>query len=309
MTGIDPEDALVSTEGDEVIIDITDGALARLALYREVVSRGHDGELVIDLRDDALVAGDREPQADPHEAHRSGRPLDLLAGCRLIRLTDRNSPTWEKAEEFVYTNYRELDYCEPSPRGHVEELAPWHDRSTFHVVLDDDDHVVGTARLIHDSYGELPIGRFERNDHVDPDPVAELSSVVVQPNARGMSVVAHLCRSIFFDTLERDANAMVFLLEEGLIQLLRVHYGLPVRHYGESRYYMGGDVTPSGMSMAGHHFIDTARVNPRYWQWMTEWCTPEQVARWQLPIVLVDEDLDAPLPDDAAAEVEVDTAR
>ena len=52
MTGIDPEDALVSTEGDEVIIDITDGALARLALYREVVSRGHDGELVIDLRDD-----------------------------------------------------------------------------------------------------------------------------------------------------------------------------------------------------------------------------------------------------------------
>ena len=292
MEGFEPRDALVSTTDGEVIIDITDGTLARLALYEEVLSRGHDGELIIDLRDEELIAGEREPRSDPQNLNRSGRPIDLLDGMRLIRITDRNSATWEKAEEFVYTYYRQLEYCEPSPNGHVGELAPWHDRSTFHVVVDDDDHVVGTARLIHDRYDDLPIGAFTRNDRFDPDPVAELSSVVVQPNARGMGVVAHLCRSIFFDTLEREANALVFLLEDGLIRLLREHYGLPVRHYGDTRYYMGGDVTPSGMSMAGHHFVDTARVNPRYWQWMTEWCTPEQVARWQLPIVLVDEAVD-----------------
>jgi hypothetical protein len=264
---------------DDIVIDLTDAAMARAA----------NENLVIDLRDHVVAAGQAgivEPDAPT--VKRSGRPADLLPGLRL-EVLDQQDHRWDKAERFVYDSYRKLAYCDASERSWVEELAPWTDRSQFHVVFDEDDHVVGTARLISDGYASLPVGKFTRTDHRDPDPVQELSSVVVIPSARGLSVVAYLCRSIFFTAYRNGANAIVFLLEDGLIRLLTDHYGLPVRYLGESQHYMGGRVSPSGLSLVGREYLDTARANPHYWKWMLEAATAQEVADWDLPIVLVDD--------------------
>lgn len=291
MTGMGSKKATSSrsdVEGvNEVIVDLTDAARAQVAA----------DDLVIDLRDHVLAAqGGAVVIPGQDRPTPSGRPLDLLDGLELVVVHEEDE-RWEKAERFVYDTYLAMGYCNESTRRRVEELQPWTGRSHFHIVLDEEQEVVGTARLIQDRYENLPIGQFSRTDHRDPDPVMELSSVVVAPTARGLSVVAYLCRSVFFTAFRSDANGLVFLLEEGLIRLLTNHYGLPVRYLGDTGYYMGGDVTPSGLSMAGREYLDTARANPYYWNWMLEACQPGEVVEWELPILL----LDSPVPEPSIA--------
>lgn len=264
---------------DDFVIDLTDANVARLS----------DERTIIDLRDHVVAEGRGGiVEAEPDGRRVSGRPLDLAEGLELVILQEEDE-RWEKAERFVYDTYCEMGYCSVSERNRVEELQDWNDRSEFHVVFDEHETVVGTSRIISDDYERLPIGNFTRTDFADPNPVKELSSVVVAPNLRGFSVVAYLCRSAFVRSMTDDANALVFLLEDGLIDLLANSYALPVRYFGDKRYYMGGDVSPSGMTLRGADFVDTARRNPHYWKWMLEAFTADEVNRYDLPIVLVDD--------------------
>jgi hypothetical protein len=265
---------------DDFVIDLTDAAMARMA----------DQHTIIDLRDHVVAAGEAGLVTDTKERPKSGRPLDLLPGLSLHILdAEEADERWEKAERFVYDTYCEAGYCDLSPRSRVEVLQPWNDRSRFHVVFDEHEEVVGTVRVIRDAFEHLPVGMFERTDFVDPDPVAELSSLAVAPNARGLSVVVHLCRSAFVETWTRGGSALVFLIDDWMVDLLADVYALPIRSVGVQRFHMGGDVTPSAMTLRGPEFIETARLNPHYWRWMTEAFTAQQVADWELPIVLVDE--------------------
>jgi hypothetical protein len=265
---------------DDFVIDLTDSAMARMA----------DQHTVIDLRDHVVAAGEAGLITDTREKPKSGRPLDLLPGLELHVLDHEDADErWEKAERFVYDTYRQMDYCEVSPRQRVEVLQSWNDRSRFHVVFDENEEVVGTVRVIADAFEHLPVGMFERTDFVDPDPVAELSSLAVAPNARGLSVVVHLCRSAFVETWATGGSALVFLIDDWMVDLLADTYCLPIRSVGVQRFHMGGDVTPSAMTLRGPEFIDTARRNPHYWRWMTEAFTAQQVVDWELPIVLVDQ--------------------
>ena len=65
---------------------------------------------------------------------------------------------------------------------------------------------------------------------------------------------------------------------------------------------MGGDVPPAAMTLQGPTFVETARVNPGYWQWMNEGFEPSEVGAWQLPIVLTDP-VSERQADDAASAV------
>ena len=267
------------TPTDDVIVDVTDAAIARM----------HADDLIIDLRDH-VVAGGKGGLARPETDDRpkSGRPLDLVEGLELAVLEDEDE-RWEKAERFVYDTYCEMGYCRPSDRFRVEELQQWNEHSRFHVVFDEDEQVVGTARHIWGNYDKLPVGQFTRTDFIDHDPISELSSLAVAPTARGLGTVVHLCRSVFVEAWQGGANSLMFLIDDWMVKLLADSYVLPIRFVGEAHFHMGGDISPTSMTFTGQEFLDTARRNPHYWRWMTEAFTPQQVADWGLPIVLVDE--------------------
>jgi hypothetical protein len=268
-----------TTDEDELVIDLRDATLAQ----REA------DEFIIDLRDHVVAAGKHGPaRPETDDKPKSGRPQDLLPGLELVVLQEEDE-RWEKAERFVYDTYCEMGYCKPSDRKRVEELQRWNHHSTFHVVFDEDEQVVGTSRHIWGGFDELPVGQFARTDFIDLDPVSELSSLAVAPTARGLGTVVHLCRSVFVEAWLGGANALMFLIDDWMVRLLADTYALPIRFVGDPHFHMGGDVAPTSMTFTGQEFLDTARRNPHYWRWMTEAFGPEKVAEYGLPIVLVDE--------------------
>lgn len=252
-----------------------------------------DTESEIDLRD-GLVAAATLASTRTSARAVSGRPLDLAEGLTLVEI-DEPDERWAQTERFVYEIYQEAGYCAESSRSYVEELQGWEHLSRLQVVFDEDGMVIGTARSIVGPFRQLPIGKFARLDHEDADPVAELSALAITPSARGISVVVHLCRAVFVDAWRKRASALMFAIDGWMVDLLADSYALPIRPIGSGEFYMGGDITPSGMTLRGSEFQDCARRNPGYWAWMTEAFTVEEIVDLKLPIVL---DTVAPSPTD-----------
>jgi hypothetical protein len=245
-----------------------------------------EGDVVLDLTGDEPVIDLRETPSPARPV--SGRPLDLDHGLTLRNLSTEDGETYARAERFVYEIYRAAGYCRESSRHRVEELQPWRDDCELWTVLDEEGTVLGTTRIIFGPWADLPVGQFRRIDDRDADPVAELSSLAIAPTARGLSVVVHLCRAAFVHSWRRGASALVCIIDGWMVDLLCDVYALPMRPVGAKRFHMGGDVTPSSMSFVGSEFEETARRNTGYWQWMTEAFTPEEIGRWDIPIVLDD---------------------
>jgi hypothetical protein len=225
----------------------------------------------------------------------SGRPDDLQPGHRVVTIL--GGDLWLEAEAFVHEMYVSIGYTEPSPRKQVEELSRWSNRSRFHAVVDHDDRIVGTVRTIFGSYDELPVSQFERNDYNDPDPVCELSSLVVDPAQRSTGVIEHLYRAGWLDGWRSGSRAVVALIDDWLYEVFRDTYRLPFRQIGPGQHYMGTDPVPVSLPLEGSHYLDLARTNPQFWAWTLEAIAPLEVRDWNLPIVLLDDaDLDGSVP-------------
>lgn len=265
-----------ATDGRSGIEQAEDGVIIDLT--------GED--VVIDLRDHASTDEQLRPARPDRPV--SGRPFDLAPGLEFVNLLPGDA-RWNHAERFVYETYREAGYCRESVDLRVEELHAWTDLSTMYVVFDETGDVVGTSRIIKGRFDQLPVGQFTRTDHEDADPLAELSSLAIAPTARGLTVVVHLCRAVFVDAWRSGAHALCFAIDGWMVDLLVDSYCLPVRPLGVRRPYMGGDVSPTALTLKGENFVGTARANPGYWQWMCEGFTPAEVGAWQLPIVLTDD--------------------
>ena len=187
-----------------------------------------------------------------HGAARNGpnltpgeRPTGRLQpGHRLVTVTATADPLWAACEAFVYEMYVSIGYTEPSPRHRVEELARWAEVSRFHAVLDEDHRVVGTVRCIFGPYAQLPVNQFVRTDHTDPDPVCELSSLVVDPHQRSTGVIEHLYRAGWLDAWRSGSEAVVALIDDWLFQAFQETYRLPFRQIGIGQHYMGTDPVP-----------------------------------------------------------------
>jgi hypothetical protein len=216
----------------------------------------------------------------------SGRPQDLLPGHRLVRVTGGDD--WLKAEAFVYEMYVKIGYTDPSPRHRVEELAQFADRSIFNVVMDEDDNVIGTIRNIYGSYDHLPVNQFDRTDHADPDPVCELSSLVVDPTQRSTGVIEHLYRAGWRDAWRSGSSALVALIDDWLFDVFKDTYRLPFRRIGVGQHYMGTEPVPVALPLVAPAYLDHVRENPHFWAWILEGILPSEVNDWSLPIVLVD---------------------
>lgn len=277
-----------TVERDDVVIDLTDAALARRALedrhkantagavdhaeawHNEPEVSIVDGEVVIDLRE--LTPTGR---TITHAKNASGRPPELQPGHRVITIT--GGDRWMEAEAFVYERYVKIGFTNESSRKQVEELARWADRSRFHAVVNEDDRIVGTIRSIFGPYDELPVGQFERVDFADPDPLCELSSVVVDPSVRSSGVLEHLFRMGWADATRFGSKAIVCLIDRWLVDVFRHTYALPFVPIGVPHYHMGGNVIPMTMATSRQAMAEVARNNPEYWLWNLEVLTPEEI--------------------------------
>ncbi len=255
------------TPHDEVVIDLRDEAVDPQPATPVGTDLAH-ADTVIDLRDA------RPP---------SGRPADLQPGHRVVTIT--GGDLWMKAEAFVYDVYREVGYCEESPRHRVEELARWETRSRLHAVLDDDDEVIGVVRTIFGPYGELPVGQFERHDLGDEDPVCELSSLTVRTDVRSTGVIEHLYRTGWLDAFRSDATCVVALIDEWLLEVFQDSYRLPFRTIGVAKEYMGSTPVPVAMSLDGDSYRLTAEQNPDFWAWTLEAVSQVEAEAWGLPLL------------------------
>jgi hypothetical protein len=214
----------------------------------------------------------------------SGRPKPLLPDQHVETIT--GGDRWMQAEAFLYDLYRQLGFCDESPRRRVEEMARWADNSRFHAVIDGNDEIVGTIRTIYGKYADLPVGKFERTDFGHEDPVCELASLVIRPGDRSTGVIENLYRNGWLDAFRSEATSVVALIDPWLFRVFKDVYAMPFRVIGVSHHYMGSDPVPVGMALDGPTYDDLARRNPEFWAWILEGATAEEVAQWGLPIVL-----------------------
>lgn len=211
------------------------------------------------------------------------RPPDLDPAISLELV--REGPLFDEAKRFQYRVFRTSGFCRPSLNEVVEEYEPWSERSTFHVATIDHTEVVGCVRTIVGSYADLPVGRLERNVRQPEDPICEIASLAVKPDVRTAGITEALYRSAFARCVREGLIGFVSAMDDWLIDLLSGHYGLPVRPVGPSRRFMGGDVSPAGAILA-ELYEKTPRERPEFWRWTLEEFSAEEVARYDLPIVL-----------------------
>ena len=285
------------SEDDGVVIDITDAALARWEASQEGARTALAAdEVVIDLRDHIVAAGEAGLVTDlrtwipaaPAIVAPSGRPQELLPHHRLEMIT--GGDMWMAAEAFVYDTYVKIGYTAPNTRHQVEELARWADRSRFYAVIDDSDKIVGTVRTIFGPYEELPVSQFERTDAGDPDPVCELSSLVVDPHERSTGVIEHLYRAGWLDAWRARSNAVVALIDDWLLEVFQRRYHLPFRPIGVAKEYMGTVPVPVALPLDAHHYVPMSQTNPYFWAWTLEAIDLHEIAAWGLPITIVDDE-------------------
>lgn len=132
--------------------------------------------------------------------------------------------------------------------------------------------------MIFGTFDSLPVGKFTRIDWFDEEPMAELSSIVVDPSARSTGVIEHLYRSGWADAITNGARTITGLGERWMLDTFRHTYALPFVPCGIPEYYMGGEVIPMTMSARPHIMSETARCNPQFWLWAVERLTDEQIA-------------------------------
>ena len=187
------------------------------------------------------------------------------------------------AEHVLYDIYTDSGFCRTSPRRVVEELESWRADSTFHLVIDERDAVLGSVRTIAGDWSDLPVGGFERWDHSHPDPVCELSSLAVVPSVRSTGIVEHIYRAGWLAAWRAGANALVALVDPWLLELFTDYYRLPFTRVGTPRFHMGGDVVPVAMPLVGAAYRDLAATRIGFWTWTLEAVTPDEIRRWELP--------------------------
>lgn len=221
----------------------------------------------------------------PVVVRRTGRPGRLDDGLVLEAVSD--GPLFLAAERFLYEVYRDSEFCAESPRQMVEELDEWRVGSRFHLVHDEDLHVLGSVRTIFGRIDELPIGAFDLDlsDRVGQGLCCELSSLAVAPSSRSSGIIEHIYRAGWLAAWRAGALDLVALVDDWLLEVFTDVYGLPFRPIGRSHFHMGGDVIPVAMALQGPAYENLARTRPAFWEWTLEACSDEEMVAWSLPPV------------------------
>lgn len=267
---------MAQPEDDDVVIDITDAAVARMNAADEgLAAVAASNEQVIDLTDGAMAAETARAAEAAASRVVSGRPQALLPHHRVIAIT--GGDLWMEAEAFVYERYVSLGYAKNSSRKQVEELARWSEKSRFHAVVADDGEFIGTVRTIFGPYQDLPVGQFERTNFDDPNPLCELSSLVVKEEYGGSGILDHLFREGWADAMRLGARGIVALIDTWIFDVLCDLYCMPFSQLGAQHFHMGGDVVPIVMSTSQSAMAQIAHHNPEFYRWSMEVLTDKEL--------------------------------
>ena len=225
-----------------------------------------------------------EARADRAEIKRNFRPEGCSEHLRLVSTADESAPLWDAAERFVYDEYRAVGYCEESPKGWVEEAEPFRHGSTLHVMLDG-EQVVGTIRTMFGPYDELPIGRFGHDIPVPSGRLAEVGSLAVSRDLRGLGVANELHRAAVQQVIASRVPAFCMLVEPWSIEFFRDVYGLPLVQTAPPRDYMGSLTVPAIVDIS-EMLESFSRERVGMYHWITEGLDPSLWADGSIPIVL-----------------------
>ncbi|MEZ5310957.1 MAG: GNAT family N-acetyltransferase [Microthrixaceae bacterium] len=209
----------------------------------------------------------------PPEIHRDYSP-DHCAPHQILRaVTQDEVELWDQAERLVYKIYREMGFCEPSPRNWVEDFEQYRDGSTFYVVIDD-DRVVGAIRTMVGPIGELPIGKFPLHT-IDPSMVVcEFGSLAVEQEFRGLGITNALHRCAGQHTFRCGAEAFALAVEPWFLEVYRDLYGIPMVLISDPVHYMGSE-TLAGVVFLDHMISVFIKERPNVLKWLTDGLDPE----------------------------------
>lgn len=216
-------------------------------------------------------------------------PLRLWAPEPLdaVLRTEHVSPYSElgdRAEQFVYEQYRERGYCRKSPRSWIEETEPWRQGSTLHVICEGDE-VLGVLRTIVGPFDKLPVSQFEPIDTMREGLFLDGGSLAVKADHRGIGLATELYRHWVEVGVRNHVRGFCLLMDDGLVDFLHTMFALETHPFAQRRAYMGGDIEPLVVWMPDmlHRM---AVVRPELYKFATKGFTPQEIVDFDLPIIL-----------------------
>ncbi|CAN5414553.1 hypothetical protein BH10ACT3_BH10ACT3_09320 [soil metagenome] len=190
----------------------------------------------------------------------------------------------DRAERFVYDAYREQGYCRTSPRHWVEEVDPWREGSTLHVVCDGDE-ILGVLRTIIGTYENLPVSQFARNPGMREGVLLDGGSLAVKADYRGIGLATELYRHWLEVGIRNRVEGFLMLMDDGYVDVMHTFYALPTHSFAERKHYMGGDIEPL-IVWLDEMFETMSLLRPALYKYAIANLTPAEIVEYDLPIVL-----------------------
>lgn len=195
-------------------------------------------------------------------------------------------PWWDAAATFVYEVYYSRGWCKASRNRRVADHEPWADISTFHIINDADEGIVGTLRTVIAPFADLPIGsQYPRASAWPPDLCCEFGAFVVSSGAGRLQATSYLHRSALEGGVRGSALSVVAVVETPLLRLLRDGYGFPFIQVGVARDYMGAECIPIATT-----YKDIAesifRLDKDMYRWLFQVFSDDEIVEYDFPIDL-----------------------
>lgn len=226
---------------------------------------------IIDNSSDLSAIG--TPAERPPEIHRHYVPDECAPHQTVVTVTEADAELWDEAERLVYRVYRNMGFCDPSPREWVEEFEEYRAGSAFHLVLDE-GRVVGAIRTIVGKVDDLPIGRLPVVTESRSLQVCEFGSLAVEESYRGLGVTNAIHRQAVHHSFHQGVPAFALAVEPWFVDVYRDLYGIPIQLISEPVHYMGSD------TLVGIVFLDKMvnvliRERPNIFRWFAEGLDPK----------------------------------
>ncbi len=189
-------------------------------------------------------------------------PREMPPGWRVLQATGADI---EIARTLEYEVFVEAGFCDASPTRSVAEFEAFEDDSIFMVAVSPDGRIHGTVRLMVGAYDDLPVASFPRDRPYPTDPVLEYASLAVTADSRQNGVAESLYRAVWQQALRRGVDGIVAITEQWLMSLLNDTFDFGFQKLGPTRWYMGGECFPMGVSI--DDLLQRASRQPSFLRW------------------------------------------
>lgn len=239
--------------------------------------------MTLDVRDGGAVDSELLLEPEQTDSFRLWVPDPLDDSLQTFHTTP-DTVVGDRAERFVYRTYREQGYCIESDREWVEEVEPWRDRGTLHVICDGDE-VLGVLRTIVGRFEDLPVSQFQQTRPLRDGLLLDGGSLAVKSDFRGVGLATELYRNWLEVGIRSGVAGFCMLMDDGYVDVMHQLYALPTHAFAARERYMGGDIEPLVVYI-DEMLEQMARLRPNLYKFAISGFTPEEIAKYDLPILL-----------------------